>query len=120
MLFDPKVTQRGVRAQFLRLVFANLPSPTQIQSATACPEGFTQCTLLKNGTGDVSIKFNKPWKRTPAVFAQALHTSSKLFVSTKSQDTDDVRLTVFSDAGTATDPTELHVFVIGSDTTDVI
>ncbi len=120
MKFPAFDTQRSVREEQFRLVVASVPTGTAAQTATGCPEGTFRCTVLKNGTGDYTINFNNTFVRTPGVWAEALHASSKLFTVLKTRTTSAVNILVYSDAGTATDATEVDVFVRGHDTDDQV
>lgn len=120
MLFDAKTTQRNTRVEQFILVPASVPTGTAVQSTTGCIEGTYKCTVSRTGTGDVTITYNKPFARKPVIQAAALHASSKLFATVVSSSTTAVRLAVFSDAGTATDPSELHVTARGFDAADQI
>lgn len=120
MLTDVVSSQRKVRVESFRLVAASVPTGTAAQTATGCTQGTYQCTVLKNGTGDFTVNFNQPFARTPCSVASPLHASSKLFATKVSESASAVRFAVFSDAGTATDPTSLEILVIGSDAADQI
>jgi hypothetical protein len=115
-MFQPSNPQRGARDEQFIVKPASISTATASQDTTNVIEGAYRCTVLRNGTGDVTITYNKPFARKPVVTANALHASSKLFVVLVSSTASATRLAVFSDAGTATDPTELHVQSRGFDT----
>jgi hypothetical protein len=101
-----------------RLTVANVPTTITAGTSSSCPEGFARCKVTKNATGDFTITLLNPFKRAPVVTASALHATAKLFVSVVSASTSATRLTVYSDAGTLTDPTEVHAQILGFDTAD--
>ena len=119
MKFAAFDNQRAKRTLHFRLVVASLPG-TLGQSASGCPEGTYQCTVIKNGTGDYGITYNVPFTRQPVVHATALHTSSKLFCVLKSSSTSACEILVYTDAGAAADATEVDVTVTGWDVADQI
>lgn len=116
MLFDAKTPQRSARDEQFILVPASVPAAPAVQSTAGCIEGTSQCTVLRTGAGDMTINYNKPFARKPVIAANALHATAKLFVVIVSSSATAVRLAVFTDAGVATDPSELHVSARGFDT----
>lgn len=120
MLFPPNNSQRAVRMEQFRLVAASVPTGTAAQTATGCPEGFSRCTVLKNGTGDFTINFNTAFARTPVVTATALSTAGKTYTVLYSVSTTACRVLTYNDGGTATSPTDLHVHVTGFDTSEQV
>ena len=120
MRFQVNGSQRETRVEFLRLIPANIATGSAARDLDGVEEGTYQVTVNKEGTGDYSITFDSPFVRKPVVVATALHASSKLFCTVKSNSTTACRIIVHSDAGTATDPTEIHVMLAGFDTADQI
>ncbi len=120
MKFDYQSSQRGPRLEVFKLVCASVPTGTAAQTATGCTEGTYQCTVLKNGTGDYTVNFNNTFSRSPVASPTPMHATSKLFATIVSTSTSATRVIVHTDGGTATDPTELHIFVAGFATTDQI
>jgi hypothetical protein len=71
-------------------------------------------TLTKNGTGDLTITFNVPFRRVPAVVAVGVGG----YVSLQAEPTvSAVRLLLKTDAGVAADGI-VHVHVAGFDSAD--
>ena len=120
MRFQLEGSQRAARTEIFRLIPASIATGAATQSVAGCVEGTYQCTVAKNGTGDYSITYNTPFARKGVVNATALHTTGKYFASLHSSSTTGCRILVWSDAGTASDPTEIHVTVRGFDTADQI
>jgi len=120
MLNSINSSQRKVRTEFFRLVVASLPATTPAQSSTGCPEGSFRCTVAKTATGVFVLNFNTPFSRIPVVTANALSASGKLFMVVSAAATTGITLKCFADDGTATDPTGVHITVIGSDTADQV
>lgn len=115
-----KSTQRLVRTEFFRLVVASLPSTTPAQSLTGVPEGTFRCTAAKTATGVFLLNFNTPFARVPVISANALSAAGKLFMVISAASASSITLKCFADDGAATDPTGVHITVIGSDTADQI
>lgn len=113
-------TQRRARIEFFRLLFASLPATTPAQSTTGVPEGAYRCTAAKTATGVAVLTFNEPFQRVPAVTVSAMSAAGKLFAVVAAVSVSGITVNVFADDGTATDPTQLHIHVIGADTADQI
>lgn len=114
-------SQRKARTETFRLVSASVPSGTAAESAAGCPEGYLRCTVLKNGTGDFTINFIEPFQRIPNVIATPVSSAASVkAVLHASTSASLVRVLVRNDSGTLTDPTELHVTVLGYDTADQV
>lgn len=111
-------SQRRIRTEFFRLVFANLPATTPAQSTTGVPEGAYRCTAAKTATGTARLVFNAPFQRVPVITAAAMSAAGKLFAVISAVSTTECTIKVYADDGTATDPTQLHIQVIGADTAD--
>ncbi len=116
--FVYKTSQRGIRDEQFIVKPTSITTGTAAQDTTNVIEGAYRCTVSRTGTGDITINYNVPFARKPVVVANALHATSKLFVVIVSSTASATRLAVFSDAGTATDPTELHVISRGFETLD--
>ena len=71
-------------------------------------------TVTKNGTGDITATFQKPFKRAPVVIAASAVNGS---VAVTSSSTTACRLAAATHAGTATDGT-MHVLALGFDYAD--
>ena len=112
--------QRNPRIEAFRVDISAAPTGTAAQSTDAVLEGAFRCTVIKNGTGDVTLNFNRPFSRKPVVTATALHASTNLVACIKSVTTSAVNLLVKSDSGSATNPTELHIHVLGFDSDDQV
>lgn len=111
-------SQRKPRLEVFRIDISAAPTGTAAQSTTAVLEGAYRCTVLKTGTGALTINFNKPFSRKPVVTATAFHASTNLVACVTALASTAISLTTKSDSGSATNPTELHVHVVGFDSTD--
>lgn len=117
MKFEIKSPQRGPRLLTFRLVVASLPGAIG-RSATGCPEGFAQCTVQKVGTGSFRLDYAVPFKRAPQVQITPLHATLSLKCITTTRSASSITWLVKNDSGTATDPTEMDLTVVGYDTAD--
>ena len=116
--YDQFNTQRRMRKEQFVIKPANISTGTAAQDTTNVTEGAYRCKVQRIGTGSVELTFKEAFLRTPVVQLTAMHATSKLFPTLVSYDKTKVRFAVFSDAGTATDPTEVHLTVTGADTVD--
>lgn len=115
-----EASQRRARLEFFRLLFASLPATTPAQSTTGVPEGAYRCKAAKTATGVAVLTFNEPFQRVPSITASAMSAAGKLFAVVAAVSASGCTINVFADDGTATDPTQLHIQVIGADTADQI
>lgn len=119
MLFQSQSSQRGAREAAFILVPASL-SASLVQSIAGCIEGTYQCRARRVSAGLFEISYNKPFARKPVISATALHASTNLVVCATASTPTLLTLLVKTDAGVATDPTELHVTARGFDTAQQI
>ncbi len=117
--FNHTTQQRAERTLKLRLVHASLTG-SQASLAAAIPEGYTKVSAATTGTGVYVINFLTPFRRVPVVNAMALSAAGKLFCVLGAASTSSITINVFSDAGTATNVTDLHVTVDGFDVPDQV
>lgn len=121
MRTEVQAVQRKPRLEVFRIVPASAPTGSAAESESGCPEGFTRCTLLKNATGDFTVNLNEPFNRIPIVSGLAVSSASSLKVIVHaSTSASVVRVLVRNDSGTLTDPTELHLTVVGFDAADQV
>lgn len=114
MLFQSNSSQRGTREEAFILVPASL-SGTLAQSVAGCIEGTYQCRARRVSAGLFEISYNKPFARKPVAIATALHASTNLVACITANTASLLTILVKTDAGVATDPTELHVVARGFD-----
>lgn len=117
--FTPSAQQRGERTLKLRLVHANLTG-SQASLASAIPEGYTKVSAATTATGVYVIQPLTKFARTPVVTATALSAAGKLFCTIGAASTTSVTINVWSDAGVATNVTDLHVTLDGFDVADQV
>lgn len=117
--FQSSTPQRNTRVEQFIVKPTSISTGTAAQDTTNVIEGAYRCIVQRKGTGDVELTYNTPFSgRKPVIQATALHASSKLFCTIVSSSATATRIAVFSDAGTATDPTELHITARGFDSAD--
>lgn len=119
MRFFTEATQRKTRLLGFRLVVASLTG-SLVRNAAGCPEGFSQCTVQKVGTGSFRLDFVQPFVRIPQVQITCLSAAGSVKAITTTRTKSSVTWLVKNDAGAATDPTEMDVTVMGVDTADQI
>lgn len=114
-----KSGQRKQREEIVKLVPANLTG-SLASTLAAIPEGTYHCQALTSGTGLFQITLNPAfgYARAPVPVFTALHATAKLFCTLTSVTTTTIIFRVYSDAGVLTDPTSIHVIIVGCDTVD--
>ncbi len=112
--------QRKVRTEMFRLVAASLTT-VKANTTTGITEGTYKGTASLTSTGIFSLQLNKAYARAPIVQATAEDASQKVFAVVAGNTAGGlITVNCFSDAGTATSPTALHLLVTGSDAVDQI
>ncbi len=117
-----KFGQRRVRTEIFRLVAASLTS-TLAQTTTGVTEGTYHCTAKLTSAGIFALQLNTSYvyARAPIVQACAEDATQKVFCVVAGNTSGGlITVNCFSDAGTATSPTALHLMVAGSDVVDQI
>lgn len=115
-----KTGQRKVRTEMFRFVTASLTT-VQATNTTAITEGTYKCTAKLTSAGIVAVQLNNTFARVPNVQATAEDATQKVFCVVAGNTLGGlITVNCFSDAGTATSPTALHLLVTGSDTPDQI
>ncbi len=115
-----KMGQRKVRTEIFRLVAASLTS-TLAQTTTGVTEGTYHCTAKLTSTGIFALQLNDAYARVPIVQATAEDATQKVFCVVAGNTTGGlITVNCFSDAGSATSPTAVHLTVTGSNATDQI
>lgn len=118
MKFDKRATQRGERSIYARSVVASM-SGSQTSNSTVLPEGYTQLSVAKTGTGVYVYNFTVPFVRAPIVMAEALHASAFLVVVVAAISTSSVTVNCFtSSTGAAADATQILLDITGFDVVD--
>lgn len=107
-----KTSQRASREIDVILTHASLGSSLGTAGVT---EGTYQVTAKVAATGTYTVAFNKSFTRAPRIVVNALDPSAKLFAVIVSRTTAQCVVQVYSDAGTATACTELHLAIRGWD-----
>ncbi len=116
---EVKSSQRAPLTRSFRLVTANLPASLGV-SATGCPEGYPHCTVQRVAAGSFRLDLNTAYGRVPQVLIIPLHASASLKPILTTRSASSITWLVKNDAGTATDPTEMDVFICGSEVADQI
>ncbi len=115
-----KFGQRRVRTELFRLVSGSLTT-AQTSTTSGITEGTYHCTAALTATGVFALQLNQAYARVPIVTANAESSSGKVFAVVAGNTSGGlITVNCFSDAGTATSPTALHVLVVGSDVVDQI
>jgi hypothetical protein len=70
--------------------------------------------VTDNGTGDFTADFTAAFAAAPFCWAQAEGSADAYLITIHSVSTTQVRILVFNDAGSAADPTAIHVFALGA------
>lgn len=90
-------------------------------SDTAITENTSGGTFTDNGTGDYTITFTRPFRRTPVASAPiALHATLKLYSTLTVLSASSIRIKFFDEGGVARDVTSFSVILVGSDAVDQI
>lgn len=97
----------------IRLLEANMTT----SYARNASDGKYLCTVKKDAVnaGHYYITLDDVPGRTPVVVPTAYHASAKLFAVVTDYTNGVIQIRCYSDAGTATAPTQLHVIVCSSD-----
>lgn len=99
-----------------RLIAGIISQSATVYSATSYAD---IGTFVRNAAGDVTITFQRPFLRAPVVIVSA-GTTGALASAVTSSSTTSCTVKVTDAAGTGTDPTTIHIGILGFDAVDQV